>query len=71
MFGERNNNIVEDSIIRPSINAVAKTYEMAHSPEYEDIMTATSHLSGNKINRCAHFVSQSPSFFTTAVKRMK
>ena len=36
------------------MQAVAKTYEMAHRPEHEDIMTATSHISGKKINRFTH-----------------
>ncbi len=54
MFGRRVENPVDDPIIRPSMNAVAKTYDMAHQPEYEDIMTATSHLSGKKINRFTH-----------------
>ena len=54
MFGERIRNVVDDPIIRPSMNAVAKTYEMAHHPEHEDIMTATSHLTGQRINRFTH-----------------
>ncbi len=54
MFGERVSNPVDHPIIRPSMNAVAKTYEMAHRPEHEDLMTATSHLSGKKINRFTH-----------------
>ena len=36
------------------MNALAKTYELAHRPEFEDIMTATSHITGNKINRFTH-----------------
>ncbi len=54
MFGKRLDNVVDNDIIRPSLNAVAKTYEMAQRPEFEDIMTATSHLSGEKINRFTH-----------------
>ncbi|MCP4163188.1 MAG: 4-hydroxybutyryl-CoA dehydratase [Deltaproteobacteria bacterium] len=54
MFGKRVENVVDDPIIRPSMNAVAKTYEMAELPEYEDLMTATSHITGNKINRFTH-----------------
>jgi 4-hydroxybutyryl-CoA dehydratase/vinylacetyl-CoA-Delta-isomerase len=48
MFGARIENVVDDPIIRPSMNAVAKTYGMAHCPEHETIMTATSHLTGKK-----------------------
>jgi len=54
MFGEQVENVVDHPILRPSLNAVAKTYEMAHRPEYEDIMTATSHITGRKINRFTH-----------------
>jgi len=54
MFGQRVTNVVDDPIIRPSMNAVAQTYELAHKPEHEDIMTAVSHLTGKKINRFTH-----------------
>ena len=54
MFGERLTNVVDDPIIRPSMQAVAKTYELAHIPEHEDLMTATSHLTGKRINRFTH-----------------
>jgi len=67
MFGKRLENIVDDPIIRPSMAAVAKTYEMAHRPEHEDIMTATSHITGKKINRFTH-IHQS---MTDLVKKSK
>jgi 4-hydroxybutyryl-CoA dehydratase/vinylacetyl-CoA-Delta-isomerase len=51
MFGKKVENPVDDPIIRPSMNAVAATYELAHRPEYEDLMTATSHITGKKVNR--------------------
>lgn len=54
MFGKRLENPVDDPIIRPSLNAVAMTYSLAMKPEYEEIMTARSHLSGKKINRFTH-----------------
>jgi 4-hydroxybutyryl-CoA dehydratase/vinylacetyl-CoA-Delta-isomerase len=54
MFGKKLDNVVDDPIIRPSMQAVAKTYDMAHRPEHEDLMTATSHITGNKINRFTH-----------------
>ena len=38
----------------PHINSAAKTYEMALMPEYEDLLTATSHLTGKKISRFTH-----------------
>lgn len=54
MFGKRVENVVDDPIIRPSMNAVAKTYELAGVPEYRDVMTATSHITGKTINRFTH-----------------
>lgn len=51
MFGKKIDNWVDDPIIRPSINAVKATYDLAQDPEYEDLMTATSSLTGHKINR--------------------
>lgn len=53
-FGEKLDNFVDHPLIRPHINAAALTYEMAHNPEFEDLVTVTSHLSGKKINRFTH-----------------
>lgn len=52
--GERVTNVVDHPIIRPSMNSVKATYELAELPEYEDLMTATSHLTGKRINRFCH-----------------
>jgi len=54
MFGKKAENWVDHDIIRPSINCVAMTYDLAHDPEHEDLMTATSSLTGRKINRFSH-----------------
>ena len=54
LFGERVQNVVDHPLIRPSMNAVALTYDLAHRPEHEEIMTATSHLTGRRINRFTH-----------------
>ncbi|MDM8001007.1 MAG: 4-hydroxyphenylacetate 3-hydroxylase N-terminal domain-containing protein, partial [Dehalococcoidia bacterium] len=54
MFGKRLQNVVDDPIIRPSLNAISMTYGLAHDPRYEDVMTAISHISGKKINRFTH-----------------
>jgi len=54
LFGEKISNVVDNPVIRPSMNAVAMTYKLAHMPEHEDLMTATSHLTGKKINRFCH-----------------
>jgi len=54
MFGEKVTNWVDNPMIRPSINSVAMTYELAQLPEYEDLMLATSNLTGEKVNRFTH-----------------
>ncbi|MFC1967320.1 4-hydroxyphenylacetate 3-hydroxylase family protein [Chloroflexota bacterium] len=54
MFGERVTNHVDNPIIRPTMNCVAATYELAEKPELAETMTATSHLTGKKINRFTH-----------------
>ncbi|NPV26227.1 MAG: 4-hydroxybutyryl-CoA dehydratase [Firmicutes bacterium] len=54
VMGELVENPVDHPIIRPSINSVAMTYELAFDPEYEDLMTCTSSLTGEKINRFNH-----------------
>ena len=54
LFGKKEPKWVDHPIIRPSINCVAATYDLAHDPEYEDIMTTTSSLTGQKINRFSH-----------------
>lgn len=51
MFGEKIENPVDDPILRPSLNSVKMTYDLAQMPEYEDLMTASSNLTGEKINR--------------------
>ena len=54
MFGEKLENWVDHPIIRPSINCVAMTYALAQNPEYADLMTATSNLTGHIVNRFSH-----------------
>ncbi|MDD5233092.1 MAG: 4-hydroxyphenylacetate 3-hydroxylase family protein [Syntrophales bacterium] len=54
LMGERVTNPVDHPIIRPSMNSVKMTYALAQDPRHEDLMTATSHLTGKKINRFCH-----------------
>lgn len=54
LFGELIENPVDHPVIRPSLNSVAMTYELAEMEEYKDIMTATSNLTGKRINRFCH-----------------
>lgn len=51
MFGEKVENPVDNPILRPSLNSVRMTYDLAQDPQYADLMVVTSQLTGNKINR--------------------
>ncbi|MDY5647532.1 MAG: 4-hydroxyphenylacetate 3-hydroxylase family protein [Lachnospiraceae bacterium] len=50
MFGEKVENVVDNPILRPSLNSVKATYDLAQMPEYEDLMTVTLE-DGRKVNR--------------------
>lgn len=54
LMGEKIDNPVDHPIIRPSMRSVAMTYELAQKPEYQELMTATSNLTGKRINRFCH-----------------
>ena len=54
LMGELVENPVDHPMIRPSMNSVAMTYELAEKPEYKDLMTATSNLTGKTVNRFCH-----------------
>ncbi len=49
LFGELIEDTVEHPMIRPSINAVAETYDLARREP--DLASATSHLTGERVNR--------------------
>jgi len=52
LFGELVKEPVDHPIIRPSINAVAKTYDLA--VEEEDLASAKSSITGERVNRFLH-----------------
>ena len=70
LFGEKIENWVDHPMIRPSIDCVAMTYELAQDPQYEDLMTAKSHLTGEKINRFAN-IHQSTEDLKNKVKMQR
>lgn len=53
-MGKKIDNPVDHPMIRPSLNSVAMTYELAQKPEYQEVMTAISNLTGKRINRFCH-----------------
>src|SRR4030066_1292647 len=52
--GKRVEDITEHPGLRPHINSAALTYELALRPGYEDLIPATSHLTGRKSHRFTH-----------------
>ena len=70
MFGEKIESAVDHPMLRPSLNSVKATYDLAELPEYEDLMTVKSHLSGKKINRFCH-IHQSTDDLVKKVKMQR
>lgn len=70
MFGKKVENPVDDPILRPSLNSVRMTYDLAHDPEYSDLMTVTSSLTGETINRFTH-IHQSTEDLMNKVKMQR
>ena len=70
LFGKKVENPVDHPIIRPSVNSVAVTYDVANDPKYEDLATATSHLTGEKVNRFTH-IHQSTQDLVKKVKMLR
>lgn len=54
MFGEKIDNPVDHPILRPSLNSVRATYDLAMDPQCEELMTAVSSFTGEKVNRFLH-----------------
>jgi 4-hydroxybutyryl-CoA dehydratase/vinylacetyl-CoA-Delta-isomerase len=49
VLGEKVENATEHPILRPSLNALAKTYEMAHDPRYTELFVRQG-LDGERVN---------------------
>ena len=70
MFGKKIDCPVDDPILRPSLNSVRMTYDLAQLPEYEDLMTAVSPYTGRRVNRFTH-IHQSPEDLVKKVKMQR
>ncbi|MHB8334806.1 MAG: 4-hydroxyphenylacetate 3-hydroxylase family protein [Acidimicrobiales bacterium] len=68
--GELIEKVVDHPAVAPHINTVAKTYKLAHMPEHEDVMTAISHLSGERIHRYTH-IFQSPEDLVKKIQMLR
>jgi len=54
MNGKKVERPWEHPQITPGINIISLTYEWPQRPEYQELLTATSHLTGKTINRFTH-----------------
>ena len=72
MFGKKVENPVDDPILRPSVNSVRMTYDLATgtNPEYVNLMTAVSNLTGERVNRFTH-IHQSTEDLVNKVKMQR
>jgi 4-hydroxyphenylacetate 3-monooxygenase/4-hydroxybutyryl-CoA dehydratase/vinylacetyl-CoA-Delta-isomerase len=52
MFGKAHDR--SGDYLSGGLYVIKHTFDCAHDPEYEDVCTATSHLTGEKINRFTH-----------------
>jgi len=53
-LAEKIESVADHPAFLPHVNAAALTYDMALAPEFEELLTTTSHLTGEKINRFTH-----------------
>ena len=54
LLGDRVDNAVDHPMIRPSMNAMAETYNLGNEAEAEELLFCRSHLGGGKISRFTH-----------------
>lgn len=52
--GEKIQDLLTDPNTQPILNTVAKTYELACDPRFQDVMTAESPLIGERVSRLNH-----------------
>ena len=69
-LGQKIRSVIDEPMFQPHLYGAAMTYELAHHPEYEEIMTAPSHLTGERINRFTH-VHQSTDDLVKKVRMMR
>ena len=69
-MGRRIESVADEPMLRPHVQAAALTYELAHDPRYRELLTATSHLTGERINRFTH-IHQGPEDLVRKVEMMR
>ena len=68
MFGKKIESVFDNPILRPSLNSVKATYDLAQ--KYPNLMTATSSITGEKVNRFTH-IHQSTDDLVKKVKMQR
>ena len=61
---------MDNPILRPALNSVRMTYDLAQKPEYQDLMAAVSPYTGERVNRLTH-IHQSASDLVKKVKMQR
>ncbi|MFP4534022.1 MAG: 4-hydroxyphenylacetate 3-hydroxylase family protein [Desulfobacterales bacterium] len=69
-MGKKITHVTEEPMFQPHIHTAAMTYELAHDPEYREVMTAVSNLNGETINRFTH-VHQSIDDLVKKIRMMR
>jgi 4-hydroxybutyryl-CoA dehydratase/vinylacetyl-CoA-Delta-isomerase len=70
LLGKKIDDPVDHPILRPSLNSVRMTYDLAQKPEYRELMTALSPFTGERVNRFTH-IHQSTEDLMNKVKMQR
>ncbi|WP_294611453.1 4-hydroxyphenylacetate 3-hydroxylase N-terminal domain-containing protein [uncultured Roseovarius sp.] len=62
--GKRVESVADEPLLRPGINGVGVTYDFAHQPATERLLTATQGSSGKRVNRMLHINETSQDLLT-------
>jgi len=52
--GQAVESVADEPLLAPGINAIGVTYDFAHAPEHQAVMTARQGTSGKTVNRMVH-----------------
>ncbi len=70
IMGGQVQDVTSNMITLPHVNCAAMTYTIGNIPEYEDLLCATSHLTGERISRFTH-IHQSREDLVKKIKMMR
>jgi len=61
----------DDPLLRGGINVISKTFDLVDHPDFRDLLIATSHLTGKKINRFTHINQSAEDLMTKQLMTRK